>query len=231
MPREPEVRVQRLYVRYVAASAGRPGKRERQQVGAEQRAAAARAVQVQARRRRALRAGGAAVAVAAVVAAGAVGISRAERADPGARASYNRSTGALDFVLPAFTGGSVTSASLRGKPTVINFYASWCTVCLGELPAFQAVHVAAGDAVSFLGVNPQSNDTDSGQAAMAKAAGIHYPTVRDRKDDLLRLFNTTGSLPTTLFVNAQGKVVQAHNGGYDEPGLKAAIAQYLGVTV
>lgn len=215
----------------MAGSAGRPGKRERQKAGAEQRAAHARALQARSRRRTAVRATGAAVAVAAVVAAGAVGISRAERSDPGTRVSYDRTTQALDFSLPSFATGSVTGASLRGKPAVINFYASWCTVCRGELPAFEAVHLAAGSAVSFLGVNPQSNDTDSGQAAMAKAAGVDYPTVRDRKDDLLRLFNTTGSLPTTVFLNAEGKVVQVHNGGYDQTSLKTAITQYLGVTV
>jgi thiol-disulfide isomerase/thioredoxin len=212
--------------------AGRPTKRDRQRAGAEQRLRAARAAAHRQRRRRALQLAGTVAGVVAIVALVSVGLSRSRQADTGVRAALDRSTHSLDFALPAFAGGDlVTSAQLKGTPTVINFYASWCTVCKGELPAFQAVHEQAGGRVAFLGVNPQSNDDDSGQASMIKAAGVAYPTLRDRKEDLLRLFNTTGSLPTTLFVNAEGTVVEAHNGGYDQSSLKAAIQQYLGVAV
>jgi thiol-disulfide isomerase/thioredoxin len=211
---------------------GRPQKRDRQRAGAEQRLVAARAEAKKRQRRRAMQVVGTVLGVAAVVGLVTVGITRSQHADAGVRASLDQGSRSLDFALPAFKGGSlITSAQLKGTPTVINFYASWCTVCEGELPAFQAVHEQAGSHVSFLGVNPQSNDDDSGQASMIKAAGVAYPTVRDRKDDLLRLFNTTGSLPTTLFVDAEGKVVEAHNGGYDQASLKAAIQQYLGVAV
>jgi thiol-disulfide isomerase/thioredoxin len=171
------------------------------------------------------------VAVAAAVLLVGTGLSRAGRPDAGFSAAFDRHAGTLEFQLPAFAGGTVSSAALRGKPAVVNFYASWCEVCHAELPAFQAVHQQAGDTVAFVGVNPQSNDSDGAQADMIKETGVRYPTARDRHDDLLRLFNTTGGLPTTLFLDAQGRVVQVHNGGFDEGTLKAAIRQYLGVAV
>lgn len=213
------------------SSPGGPDKRRRQREAASTRAERARLRARQQQRRRVALAVSAGLAVAAVVLLAGVGLSRAGRGDPGARATFDGSTRMLEFKLPAFAGGTVSSADLRGKPAIVNFYASWCTVCDTELPDFQAVHEQAGDAITFLGVNPQSNDSDSAQAAMIKRAGIGFRTARDRKDDLLRLFNTTGALPTTLFLDAQGRVVGTHNGGFDQSSLKAAIKQYLGVAV
>ncbi|GAC1610156.1 MAG: hypothetical protein NVS3B26_15420 [Mycobacteriales bacterium] len=214
-----------------AGSTGGTGRRERKHQVAAERVAAARARARRERRRRLLTVSAAVVAVIAAVALVGVGLSRTGQSDAGARVSYDARSRVLDFSLPAFSGGSVGSAQLRGKPAVVNFYASWCTVCNSEMPDFQAVHDQAGEKVAFVGVNPQSNDSDDSQAAMVKSTGVRYPTVRDRSDQLLRTFNTTGALPTTVFLDAQGQVVQVHNGGYDQQSLKAAIAQYLGVTV
>lgn len=206
-------------------------KREQRQRAAAVRASAARTRAARQRRRRLLRWSALALAVVAAVGLVGLGLSRAGRSDAGARVSYDAGSHHLDFSLPAFAGGTIDTARLRGKPTVVNFYASWCTVCNREMPDFQAVHQQAGEKVAFVGVNPQSNDSDDSQAIMVRSTGVRYPTARDRDDRLLRTFNTTGALPTTLFLDAQGKVVQVHNGGYDEQTLKADIAQYLGVTV
>lgn len=72
-------------------------------------------------------------------------------------------------------------------------------------------------------------DSDSAQAGMVARTGVTYPTARDHSDDLLRLFNTSGALPTTLFIDATGRVVNVHNGGLDQSSLKAAVRQYLGI--
>ena len=86
-----------------------------------------------------------------------------------------------------------------------------------------------GGVVAFLGVNPQSNDSDRAQAAMVRRTGVTYPTARDADDTLLRQFNTSGALPTTLFVSPDGRVVDVHNGGLDEASLQRLIATDLGV--
>lgn len=206
-------------------------RRARQRDAALTRAEQARARARRQHRERLVRRVLAGVATVAVAAFLVTGLSRAGRPDEGFQAELNRRTGVLHFQLPAFAGGNVSSAALRGQPAVVNFYASWCEVCHAELPAFQAVHQQLGDRVAFVGVNPQSNDSDQAQAAMIREAGVRFPTARDRHDDLLRLFNTTGGLPTTLFLDAQGRVLQVHNGGFDETTLTAAVRQYLGVTV
>ena len=203
--------------------------RARKREAAVRRTTALKASQAKARRRTLLTRSGVAAGVLAVVALAAFAIARTGTPDKGFQARYDDTTRQLSLSLPAFTGGTITSASLAGKPTVLNIYASWCQVCNREMPDFQAVHDTLGTKVNFLGVNPQSNDSDSAQAEMVRRTGVHYPTARDRNDDLLRLFNTSGALPTTVFIDAAGKVVNVHNGGLDQGALKAAVQQYLGV--
>lgn len=179
-------------------------------------------------RRRALVA--AAVAIALMVAiVTAVVSSTSGSAGDGLRVSYDRDTQVVEFRGQSFAGETVDTDELRGTPVVLNFYASWCTVCDRELPDFQRVSQQVGDAVRVIGVNPQSNDTDSAQAAMIKRNGVTYPTIPDPQDELLRQFNTTGGLPTTVFIDAEGVVRKVHNGLLTEKLLLAEIATSLGV--
>jgi cytochrome c biogenesis protein CcmG/thiol:disulfide interchange protein DsbE len=143
--------------------------------------------------------------------------------------SYDPDSRVLDFTAETFDGQTVSSAQLQGTPVVLNFYASWCTICDRELPDFQRVSERLDGRLQVLGVNPQSNDTDAAQAEMIERSGVTYPTVRDPRDDLLRPFNTTGGLPTTLFVDGDGVVRKVHNGLLTEQLLLEEIERSLGV--
>jgi len=143
--------------------------------------------------------------------------------------AYDRESQVLDFRAATFAGQEVDSAELRGTPLVLNFYASWCTICDRELPDFERVSQQLGERVHVLGVNPQSNDTDAAQAAMIARNGVTYPTLRDPQDELLRQFNTTGGLPTTVFVDVDGVVRKVHNGLLTEQLLLDEVEASLGV--
>jgi cytochrome c biogenesis protein CcmG/thiol:disulfide interchange protein DsbE len=171
-----------------------------------------------------------AVALALAVAVVVAVISTGRSSDGEALVvTYDRNSGVLDFRATTFDGDPIRSAELLGTPVVLNFYASWCTVCDRELPDFQRVAERLDGRVRVLGVNPQSNDTDAAQHQMIERAGITYPTLPDPRDDLLRQFNTTGGLPTTVFIDADGVVRKVHNGLLTEQLLLAEIAQSLGV--
>ena len=157
------------------------------------------------------------------------GLAQATRTDPGARVSFNRQTQRLAFTLPLFSGGQLSSTALRGKPMVVNFYASWCAICLQEMPDFERIQQDAHGQVSVVGVNPQSNDDDASQAALVAQTGVTYLTVRDRNDELLRAFNTSGALPTTLFLDARGQVVRVYNGLLTETKIARILAGDFGV--
>lgn len=172
-----------------------------------------------------------AVGIALIVAAVAAIVSSTTGSRGNLNVSYDRSAQVLDFRGPSFAGDIVDSAALRGTPGVLNFYASWSTVCDRELPDFQRVSERLAGRVQVVGANPQSNDTTAAQQTMISRAGVTYPTLADPQDELLRQFNTTGGLPTTVFIDADGVVRKVHNGLLTEQLLLEEMATSLGVRV
>ncbi len=140
-----------------------------------------------------------------------------------------RKGGTLDKLeLPALQGGGrISYASFSDKPLVINFFASWCPNCVGEMPGFEQVHQKLGDTVGFLGIS-QSDAADA-SIQLAKQTGITYPTGIDRQG---AFFNAAGGvgMPTTIFVLPGGEIADVWVGGLDVASLERLIAQDLGVT-
>ncbi len=109
------------------------------------------------------------------------------------------------FALPRLGGGPpVSLTSFRGKPTVVNFFASWCSECKRELSAFAALaHRTAGQ-VNVVGVD--SNDTESAAASVVAQAGVGYPIAVDGTATVATAY-LINALPVTAFLDAQGRVV------------------------
>jgi thiol-disulfide isomerase/thioredoxin len=128
--------------------------------------------------------------------------------------------------LPGLRGGRVRLADLRGRPVVLNFWASWCPPCLAEMPEFERVHRRLGDRVAFLGVNQR----DQAQAAerLARASGVIYPLATDPAGRAFDAFGGLG-MPTTVFIRADGTVAEIVAGQLDERLLAERIRRVLGV--
>jgi cytochrome c biogenesis protein CcmG/thiol:disulfide interchange protein DsbE len=96
-----------------------------------------------------------------------------------------------------------------GRPLVINFFASWCVPCLAELPRFEQAYQQHKDQVQFLGLNLQ--DSQRSAARVVAETGLNYPIGVDPQG---RLFQALGGfgMPTTLFVAADGTVLERHTG-------------------
>jgi len=115
---------------------------------------------------------------------------------------------------PAFSArlmdgtGSVSLASLRGKPVVLNFWASWCVPCKGEAKLLeQASRQYRAQGVVFLGVD--YHDVTSDARTFLEHHGVTYPTVRDGSGMIGDRYGLTG-VPETYFVNRQGRLVGEH---------------------
>jgi len=125
-------------------------------------------------------------------------------------------------------GGTIDYGALKGKPLVINFFASWCPYCVGEMPAFEKVHEQLGDSVEFLGIS--QSDGQAASVALAHRTGIRYPAGFDEAGTFFRAVGT-GSMPTTIFVKPTGEIAYVQIGPLTEESLRQAVQAYLGVTV
>jgi cytochrome c biogenesis protein CcmG/thiol:disulfide interchange protein DsbE len=101
--------------------------------------------------------------------------------------------------------------ALRGYPIVINAWASWCTPCQAEFHLFGAASLRYGRQVAFLGAD--TNDSSGNARAFLKQHPISYPSYQTSISALSTLAAIEG-LPTTIFVNRSGKVVDVHTGQY-----------------
>ena len=94
-------------------------------------------------------------------------------------------------------------ASLKGRPIVINKWASWCEPCRAESGVFQAVSVARGHQVAFLGID--SGDTSrSGPEAFLRSFPVGYPSYFDPSEQAGIAITESGFTPVTVFINSRG---------------------------
>jgi cytochrome c biogenesis protein CcmG, thiol:disulfide interchange protein DsbE len=103
--------------------------------------------------------------------------------------------------------GSVDLTSLRGKPVVLNFFASWCEPCKGEAKVLEDAARQYANRVVFLGID--YHDVTSDGRKFLRAHGITYPTVQDGSGRVGDLYGLSG-VPETYFIDAQGRLVGSH---------------------
>jgi len=134
---------------------------------------------------------------------------------------------APDFSLPEVRGdGQVVLGNLRGRPVVLNFFASWCVPCRKEMPAFQAVSARLGDRVAFVGVDHKDN-REAGRQLLAET-GVRYPTGYDPDGEVATRFALFG-MPTTVFIGPDGRILDKHTGELTEDDLEASITRLFGI--
>lgn len=113
----------------------------------------------------------------------------------------------IGAVAPDFTvtdaQRSVTLSKLRGKPVVLNFWASWCPPCIEETPSLVNLQQRMGDKITILGVSIDENE--SAYLQFVKDHNIQYLTVRDPKKDSPNLYGTFG-WPETYIIDPNGVI-------------------------
>lgn len=142
---------------------------------------------------------------------------RVERPPDGSEAAGEA---APDFTLEALDGSMVSLASLRGKPVVLDFWATWCSPCVFQIPILNAFHERNGDRVEVLGV---AIDVD-GREVVAPFADEHDIGYRVLLGDtaLAQSYQAMG-FPTLYVIDEEGVIRSAHIGVLDGEDLVASV--------
>jgi len=182
--------------------------------------------------------------LAAVLVGGALLVARPGNGDDGDEAAFGvvaqvrpddaavgdlptaPATGKLapNFLLQDLDGRSVRLSDLRGRPVFLNFWATWCFFCVGEMPAMQRLADEYGARVVVLGVNVGESAADA--RTFAQNNGIRYPLLLD-PDRAVTAAYQPRAMPTSLFIDAAGVVRAVSYGVLTPPQMREHLAPLL----
>ena len=129
---------------------------------------------------------------------------------------------AVQALVPDFEGRKHALADWKGKVVVVNFWATWCPPCLAELPEFQAFMAKPSTKVALLGINLIATEKDgaAGVVRWASQKKLNWTQLTDPDGALQRAFAVT-SIPTTVVLDPEGRVVDRREGAVDLFWLKS----------
>ena len=120
-----------------------------------------------------------------------------------------------DFALPGLFDESMihTLSQYRGRPVILNFWASWCPPCRAEMPAFQRAYEKYGaEGLVVLAINQTYSDDVEAARAFANEMDLTFPLIRDDSGSVsLGVFDVRG-LPTTIIIRPDGTIATVQVG-------------------
>jgi len=133
------------------------------------------------------------------------------------------STSASSFDVKALNGASFSSASLKGKPVLLDFWTTWCGPCRQAMPVLEALYRENRDkGLVILGVD--AGEDRQTVESFLKTVTASYPTVLSVNSDILTSFQVT-AYPTYVLIDSAGNIV-AHQIGYPgEAGLRSMLVR------
>jgi peroxiredoxin len=121
----------------------------------------------------------------------------------------------------AFDGRTVTLDGFRGRPMVVNFFESWCSICQVEQPDLSQVAREFAGRVGFVGVS--YHDTMAAGRAYQRRFNVSYPLANDPSGRTWARWGVPYQ-PVTVLVDKQGRVAERFDGGTTGGTLRAALA-------
>lgn len=128
-----------------------------------------------------------------------------------------------DFALKGLNGQTVRLSELRGKPVMVNFWATWCPPCRQEMPDIEKAYKKYRDeGIVFLGVD-QMEDPDIVQK-FVKENGYSWVFLLDSEGEASKQFRAS-ALPTTFFIDRQGVIRDMQIGALTAAQLESKLSK------
>ena len=115
-----------------------------------------------------------------------------------------------DLAMQGLDGETLSMADLRGKVTLVNYWATWCGPCRQEIPHLVELQDHYGDQLQVIGISTDEGDP-ANVGAFAQEFKMNYPVVM-ATPEINRQFPGVFALPTSFVVDTEGRIVQTHVG-------------------
>ena len=153
-----------------------------------------------------------------------VAIPRQDRSDVIAEAQNL----APDFSMFDIDGNEIKLSDFRGKPVILNFWASWCGPCKAEMPDFEEAYKTYGEDIQFLMVNLTDGTSETVESALGYIWSQEYtfPVYYDISVEGAMKYNVR-AIPVTFFIDAEGAMKAFNEGMITADVLEDNIAALL----
>lgn len=125
---------------------------------------------------------------------------------------------APDFNYVLLDGSSHSLNQLKGKPTFLNFWATWCPPCVGEMPHFEALYPKYKDKINFIAISLDDSKNDAD--VFIKQKGFSFPVGTANNQEIAAKYEIQG-IPTSYLLDANGNIIAMQIGAMDEKTLEA----------
>ncbi|MDO8261750.1 MAG: TlpA disulfide reductase family protein [Gallionella sp.] len=141
------------------------------------------------------------------------------------KASSEKKESAPDFTFKLLDGKDFHLSDYKGKPVLINFFASWCLPCREEMPVLEKiVHEYGPKGVVFLGI--AIDDTEAKMKDFVARYSVTFPVGLDKTAAIQKSFGIYG-IPTTYFIDKEGVINYSHSGSVTEELLQHELDKLL----
>ena len=132
-----------------------------------------------------------------------------------------------ELTMDSLDGQTLTTSALRGRVTLVNFWATWCGPCREEIPDLVALQDRYPEQLQVIGVSTDEGDTGK-VVSFAAEWDINYPIVMATAE-INREFPGVFALPTTFVIDPQGRIVQTHVGLLPPDVIEAEVRHLTGL--
>jgi peroxiredoxin len=144
-----------------------------------------------------------------------------------AKVGFTIGESAPDFELRSLDGRTARLSNLRGKPVLLNFWATWCAPCRVEMPwLVELDQQYRPQGVQIIGVSLDDPDAEQDVAKFIAQVGVHY-TIVIGDSSVADTYGGVRFMPQSFFIDRDGKITKTSLGLTDKHDLEEGLRALL----